>query len=93
MSARAGKTGTKNYRFVGNHATEFEMESGARVQVGLGDFIDLTDTEISMNPEKSEWLLDVAATTPTNEEVEALKAEETPAATTPTEEGGATNAE
>jgi len=76
MSTKGKSTGTTNYRFVGDHATEFVMDSGTVLQVGPGDFIELTQSEYDGNPEKNEWLLDVAATVPTTEELAAFKMEQ-----------------
>jgi len=85
--ASSKSTGT-SYRFVGDHATEFALEGGARVQVGPGDFIELSDAEYQSHPEHQAWLLNPADVQPTKEELDALKesqAEETTVATDTTE--------
>jgi len=74
MSTKTKTASTgKEYRFVGPHATEFAMDSGAKMQVGPGDFIELTESEMNAHPEHQEWLMDVAAVVPTKEELEAFK--------------------
>jgi len=74
MSTKAKSASTgKEYRFVGSHATEFAMDSGAKMQVGPGDFIELSDSEFNAHPEHQEWLMDISTVVPTKEELEAFK--------------------
>ena len=86
----APKTITKQYRFLGDHATELELQSGARFQVGPGDFVDLTDADAAgIHPEQMAYLLDVSSLQPTSEELEVHAAEAeaaTAEGTTATEE-------
>jgi hypothetical protein len=52
---------TTNYRFIGNHAVMFVKDNGATPPVGVGDYIDLTQTEfdaaIAHNPDIEQFLI------------------------------------
>jgi len=70
---KSAETGTE-YRYVGHHATEFQMEDGSSLQVGTGDFVTLSQSEYdSLDDEKAAYLIDTSQAQPTEEEVKALK--------------------
>jgi hypothetical protein len=79
-----------DYRFIGNHAIEFDMIStGAQLQIGPGDYVTLTQEDIyaaeAHNAEILNYLIDATGSMPQAEtavaETEAVE-ETTPTKTT-----------